>query len=141
MAHAESHALTGHEQQKPDDVSEVNLILTDLAYFVDEGLGKLLRAMLRQSLKDILHDRKDPRAPAEVSASARWPQSDDGIRCIEFLMPSMSPSRVVARIYSDTEQMLDAFERAEVERTTRPDTGYYDADTADAEQNQLPRGA
>ena len=117
MDHAAPSLSADEHSHVPD--GEVKLILTDLVYFVDEGLGKLLRAMLRQSLKDILQDRSDPRAPVEVSSSARWPKSPDGVRSIEFLMPSISSERVVARMYSNTEQMLQAFEQAEFERANQ----------------------
>lgn len=88
----------------------------DLSFFVDEGLGKLLRAMLKQSLIDIIEDRKNGHAPAEISLSARWLTSETGRSSIEFLMPGVAPDRVVARIYQQPEKILHALMKAETEQ-------------------------
>lgn len=85
----------------------------DLTYFVDEGIRSLLRAMLKQSVKDIVHDRRDSRAPADVSASARWPQTKAGRECIEFLMPGVTTERLLAKIYDSPEAVLLAMENTE----------------------------
>lgn len=102
-----------HAAPAPLPVDLMALGADDLSFFVDEGLPNLLRAMLKQSIKDILLDRKDARGPADISASARWPDSKVGRDCIEFLMPGVTSERVVAKIYEDPQKVLDAMESVE----------------------------
>ncbi len=80
----------------------------DLSFFIDTGLGQLLRAMLKQSLNDIIEDRKNSHASAEVSLSSRWPTTPAGLSSIEFLMPGVSPHLVIAHIYKSPQVVLNA---------------------------------
>lgn len=91
-----------------------NFESSDLSYFEEKGFDKLLRAMLKQSLKDIATDQESPDAPAEISASARWPRSPAGLATISFLMPSVSSDLIVAKMYANPKAMLDAFEKADL---------------------------
>ena len=100
-------------QHDIDAKSSDRLIESDLSFFIDTGLGQLLKAMLRQSLIDIIEDRKNGRASAETSMSSRWPETDAGRSSIEFLMPSVSPDRVIASIYQDPDKVLDALNKGE----------------------------
>lgn len=102
-----------NERQDIDAKSPDRLIESDLSFFIDTGLGKLLSAMLRQSLIDIIEDRKNGRAAAETSMSSRWPSTETGISSISFLMPSASPDRVLARIYQDPDIVLEALNKGE----------------------------
>lgn len=103
---------------------------TDLSFFIDTGLGRLLRAMLKQSLIDIIADRKDDRAPAEVSMSSRWPMTDAGRASINFLMPSVHADQVIARIYRAPDEILQSLMRAE--------TGQDEPEKNEAENQALP---
>ena len=85
----------------------------DLTYFADEGIRSLLLAMLKQSIKDIVQDRKDKHAPAEVGTSARWPKTKAGRDCIEFLMPGVTAAHIIAKIYDSPEAVLSAMEKGD----------------------------
>lgn len=89
------------------------LPVEDLVFFADEGIKKLLRAMLKQSCKDIITDRKDAHAPADVSASARWPATASGRNCIEFLIPGATSDKIIAKLYESPADMFAAIERTE----------------------------
>ena len=89
----------------------------DLSFFIQDGFRKLMRAMLKQSIKDILVDRKDARAPAEVSASARWLGTAGGHDCIQFLMPGVTSGKVIAKIYEDPQLALDSMNVVDLEDT------------------------
>lgn len=100
---------TSAEGRVPTDDDVDFMIDGDLSYFKAQGLARLLGDMLKQSLKDIIEHRDNKHAPAEVSMSANWPKSECGMMAIEFLMPSASPDRVIARIYQEPEKVLDGF--------------------------------
>lgn len=89
----------------------------DLSFFIQDGFRKLMRAMLKQSIKDILVDRKDARAPAEVSASARWLDTAGGHDCIQFLMPGVTSGKVIAKIYEDPQLALDSMNAVDLDDT------------------------
>lgn len=111
-------------------ITDTFVATDDLSFFKATGLRKLLFAMLEQSIKDLIADRADKHAPAEISTSARWMSTDAGHECIQFLMPDASADQVCAKIHADPEAVLQALKRADnasssVESAGPDSTGDY----------------
>lgn len=97
-----------------NDVLERPAGHSDMQFFVETGANKMFMAMLTGSILDIIKDREDPRAPAEITASAQWPASPTGRMVIEFVMPGINPDRALAYIYSNPQQVLDQLRNSQL---------------------------
>lgn len=92
----------------------------DLLFFQREGFRNLVRSMLKQTLKDILSVRKDPRASAELNISVHWPKTPHGRELIGYLLPGVSTQRFIAVLYADPARVLHEMERAEGDEPNEP---------------------
>lgn len=106
-----TNALSIAASHEPDEFDELEV--DDLSHFVNVGFRNLMRAMFKQSLNDIVTDRKDAHASAEIGVSARWLKSPVGRDCISFLMPGISADKFIAKVYEDPERILAAMKGTE----------------------------
>lgn len=81
-----------------DDVSGEKF-KKDLEYFGRWGFRQLQRAMLKQTVDDVIAVRANRHAPPEVHVSANWANTERGQAAIEFLMPGVDVGVIVAALY------------------------------------------
>lgn len=88
-----------------DDVSgeEFN---EGLEFFARWGYRALQRAMLKQTVDDVINVRQNRHAPPDVHVSASWAKTARGHAAIEFLMPGVSADVIVSKLYEDPEKFL-----------------------------------
>jgi hypothetical protein len=98
----------------------------DGSYFMTTGIKNLMFALLKQSIKDHIQNKKDKHAPADIAASARWLDAKGGQECIQFLMPGVSVGFVTAKIYANPQEILQAMEKGEVSKGPKGDADGVD---------------
>lgn len=110
-----ANAESGKNSKAPDPRDDVSgeQFNTGIDFFARWGFRQLQRAMLKQTVDDVIAVRKNRHAPPEIHVSANWARTERGQAAIEFLMPGVDVETIVAALYDNPDEFRMAMDKHE----------------------------